>query len=241
MKLRVVIGLIFVFGIVFSSCNYNDCNCCDVSTLSEKYYKYEIAEFSIEQLRHNNNPDTNMVVIPNYVTDRYHQLLGIIYDNTGNAIRDEILSKSLKIRTYHPQILEFEFTDTCDWFENWNSGNLSGTGNNIIDSVIIYNKLYIDSVQHLDVSTKVFVKSHLNINGPALERTFTTFPNITVIPQQPAYNYYSDIKISQIGDIVTIIFFEGYGDCPNGCAGYHKYIFEVNANNCDIFFKGYIP
>jgi hypothetical protein len=213
---------------------------CTISTTAEDYFKYDAAELAVEQLFAENSADTNLVLIPNDYYNAYIKALGMIYDATSIPQRDSVIDMHLFCQWNRTHSILFSTSGIPTWVDNW-MNNIIPTGNAAVDSAITNYNLSITEGAFGGPMPWYIVESNHPINGVALAYIFETFPGVTQAEPNTYYSFYSNLAGSFSGNTTHIVFYQGWGDCPAGCFGYHQWKFDVDVDLCTVTFTGYYP
>jgi hypothetical protein len=213
---------------------------CSVSAGAENYFRYEAAELAIQHLFQENNPDTAQVLIPNDYYHAYVTALGLVYDATSIPERDSVIDMQLICQWNRTHSIIFHTTGVPSWVDNW-INNIVPTGNPTVDNAIADYNLTITESPFAGPMPWFIVESNQPVNGVALSHFFETLPGVTQAQPNTYYSFYSNLEGSFTGNVAHLIFYEGWGDCPAGCFGYHQWKFDVDLSTCAVSFVGYIP
>ncbi len=249
------ISIVFL-AIVFSSCNPCEemdpgpptcgfgsgvpISSCTITPQAENYFRYEAAQLAVEQLFADNHPDTSQVFIQPDYYNAYIKALGLIYDATSIPQRDSVINMNLICQWNETYSIMVGTGPNTLWAENW-VNNIIPTGNTTVDNAISAYNLSISPGPQAGPTPWYIIGSNQPINGIALSSIFITLPNVVYAEPNTHYSFYSKLTGSFSGDVAHIIFYEGWGDCPSGCFGYHQWEFDVDLAQCTVTFTGYYP
>jgi hypothetical protein len=209
---------------------------CSISTPAEEYFKYEAAQLAVNQIFSEGTADTGSVSIPTDYYNAYLKALGLVYDATNVAQRDSVINKQL--------VSEFNYCHSIvvgtgsTWADHWFNG-IVPTGNTAVDNAISQYGLTITAGPFANPLPMYIIESNQPTNGKALARLFQGFPDVNFAEPNTYYGFYSKLTGSFNGDVAHLVFYEGWGDCPAGCFGYHRWEFDVNLTTCSVSFTGY--
>lgn len=124
------------------------------------------------------------------------------------------------------------------WGKNLYEGKMP-TGNTAVDSLFSNYKLFVDTA-FMDGSDRftVEIASEFSINGQALITIFMKVPDV-----KDAHHPYDTfgsgdyITYSSVRDTASLIYSEGWGDCPSGCTERRFWKFTVFPD-CSVRFDG---
>lgn len=238
-----IIRIVFVCAMVgFYSCEPNQTpgtvppSSCAISSEAETYFKYEAAQLAVDQLFLEGSADTGSIDIPADYYNAYLKALGLVYDATSLPERDTVINMQLvcEMNTCHSIVV----CSGSTWIDNW-FHNIIPTGNTGVDNAITQYGLTITAGPFGSPLPMYIIEANQPVNGIALAHLFSGFPNVQFAEPNTYYGFYSKLTGSFNGDVAHLVFYEGWGDCPAGCFGYHRWEFDVNVSTCAVSFTGY--
>jgi hypothetical protein len=132
--------------------------------------------------------------------------------------------------------ITLEIDTGSTWGNNLYKGKIP-TGNAVVDSLFSVYQLFVDtSWDYRDDLLIVDIASKMTINGPMLTTIFTKIPDV-----HRAYQFvYGDgdyITCSFAHDTASLLYSDGWGDCPSGCTERRFWKFTVFPD-CSVRFDG---
>lgn len=212
---------------------------CSISIGAQNYFRYEAAQLAIDQLQSENSADTSLVIIPNDYYHAYLTALSLIYDATSIPQRDSVIDSTMLCQVNQTHSIMINTSGVPGWVDNWVNGIIP-TGNTNVDNAIANYNLTIAELPFGGPMAWYLIQPSGPVNGLALSTEFESFPGVIQAEPNTYYAFYGNLEGSFSGDIGHFTFYEGWGDCPAGCFGYHQWKFDVDVANCTVTFVGYI-
>jgi hypothetical protein len=241
-KIRSYSALFLLPAIVFTtSCSEEKSNC-TISNPAYSYFVDDATDMAADFLRSSGNADSSEIFVPQSYVGPYVQALGLIYDATTIPQRDSVINKAIHKQMNGAKSIIIGILQTnADWAYNWINGTVP-TGNATADQLIGDYNLVIESVNYGNAHDFIVIESNNGpINGKALSRLFAPLPGVDFAEPNTYWGPYSNLTCTINGTSAHVVFLEGYGDCPAGCFGYHRWEFDVDLAGCAVTFAGYYP
>jgi len=227
--------LLTAFPLLIASCDDEETGNCEPSTASHGYFIADATDLALDHLYATGDPDTAEVLVSREHVDHYIQALGLIYDSQLPQ-RDSIVEKQLHVETSATAGIVVRAIG-AEWMENWVTGVMP-TGNAILDEMIEEYDLHV--IQALNGDALV-TSGFAPVNARALAYRFKQLPDVQFSEPNITWNNFSKIECTFDGNLAHVIFYEGWGDCFAGCAGYHRWEFDADLSGCSATFTGYYP
>ncbi|MFO7613060.1 MAG: T9SS type A sorting domain-containing protein [Bacteroidales bacterium] len=228
--------LCFLFTVSFTQAQVN----CDKTSELEYFYKYDVADLTLNRLFANNSPDKRLITIPQFHLDSIWHGLSAIYNVSSTPQRDSIFDVYCihNISRYTQKLLPHIFIEldtSLSWTSNWLNGEIV-TGYAELDELISTYEYQVYSTNPNYLSVVLF--SDLIINTYALSDSLKTFNGIA-----SADPYHVNIDGNKIqyyaeGDYQYFNFTLAWKDCFSGCLKNHKWKFKVTYSNCTVEYLG---
>ena len=212
------------------------------SDSAKAFYLNDATDFAVDYIFASGSRDTASVIVPDSVLDRYLYPLSRLYDKRREI---PLLDMLISVKYLHKSLnrsrsLIVQAETSFAWVQNVHKG-IFPTGDRIVDSLsYLYGVRFrlpaiwgYAAYQSLDTDQPP-------LNNRALGRAFLRAPGVSVTEPNTYYSFYSALAVTPGVSGTIIRFYEGYGDCPAGCFGYHAWSFSVSPGY-EITYLGYEP
>ncbi|MCD4791584.1 MAG: T9SS type A sorting domain-containing protein [Bacteroidales bacterium] len=213
---------------------------CEITSELEYYYKYDVADLTINRLFTYNSPDTNQIIIPQVHQDSVWRGLAAIFNASTIPERDSVfdiycihnISRLTKMLLPHIYI---EVDTSISWTNNWLNGEIVTGYSELDDFIYTYN--YSIFSTNPNYATLV-IYSDTIINSFAISDSLTSFNGIEAAEPIPMTVDANRIEYSVEGEYQYFTFTLAWGDCMAGCIYKHKWEFKVHYSNCTVEYLG---
>ena len=219
---------------------------CDAPDSVKELYRFDAALIAL-YINHPNyhfNNDSmaadlkDSVVIYPYHTDSLVRPMLAVWNALPLFPRDSV--RRVENIHQHWRNLVRKITLEIDTGSTWGNNLYKGkipTGNAVVDSLFSVYQLFVDtSWDYRDDLLTVEIASKITINGPTLTTIFTKIPDVHRA-YQVVYGDGDYITCSLTRDTASLLYSDGWGDCPSGCTARRFWKFTVFPD-CSVRFDG---
>ena len=190
-------------------------------------------------VRHINERDSTQAEIPQELVDLFYN--GLVHIALSDHAKAEEATETHQVHARmpaNPREIIVQADTTAEWIDAWRNG-VTETGNADLDDLIEqFNFTLVEyrELEHVLPAAIATLRSDRAINGHAVGRLFAKHEDI----ESAGYDLVtdgSDIRVTLFSDHLQYTFEYGFGDCPAGCIGNHRWHFEVYKDG-DVVFAG---
>jgi len=207
-----------------------------LSSEQRQLYRKDAEKLAV---RHINELDSTQTEIPQKLVDLLYK--GLVHIALSNDPKAKDVTETYNVHArmpVSPREIIVEADTTAEWISAWRN-EITKTGNKELDTLIEqFNFTLVEyrELKHVLPTAMATLRSDQVINGYAVGRLFERLEDI----ESAGYDYVTD------GSDIRVIFFEnhlqyiyeyGFGDCPSGCIGNHRWKFNVYKDG-DVVFAG---
>jgi len=211
------------------------------SNEAREHYLLKATEFAVEYLIATKSPDTNSIIVPEIILNKFLYPLAFLYDSCKSIplLDTLIIQKHIRKQINHCYGSAIKVDTSYLWAKNIKNDILP-TGNIIVDSLV---KLYSlefdrDIWWGFQGYAWIFIR-HKPLNVWALGNAFRKVPGVFNTEPNTAISFFSDLDVIPSSTQTTVRFYAGYGDCFAGCFGYERWTFTVS-RDYKIKYEGYL-
>lgn len=190
-------------------------------------------------VRHINRLDSTEADIPQELVDLLYN--GLVHIALSGHPKAEEVTETYEVHArmpVNPREIIVQADTTAEWIDAWRSGKTE-TGNEELDALIDrfnFTLAEYREFKHVLPTAMATLRSGEIINGYAVGRLFAGLHDIESAGYDGVTDG-SDIRVNFFNDHLLYTFDYGFGDCPAGCIGNHRWQFEVHKNG-DVVFAG---
>lgn len=200
----------------------------DESLSSEQRERY-LKDAEKLAVRHINEREATQTEIPQELVDLYYNgLAHIALSDHPKAVEVAGTYRVHARMPANPREILVQADTTAPWIDAWRNGTTE-TGYAELDALVEQFDLTLTEYRELEQVLPVAMatlRSARVINGHAVGALFEELEDIESAGYDPVTDG-SDIWATIMDDRVQFTFVYGFGDCPAGCIGKHRWIFEV--------------
>ncbi len=237
--MKTIISLILL-SILTSSVYAQVQSSCEIDSNLEHYYKFDVADLTINRLFTISSPDTNEIEIPQAYQDSIWNGLAAIFNVESIPERDSVFDIfcvhdwSAFTNKLIPNIY-IQLDTSVSWTSNWQNNEIV-TGYTELDQFIAtYNYSILSSGPNY---TTVVLYSDLIINSYAISDSLVSFIGIETAGPIPMTIDNNRIYYSVDGEHQYYSFILAWGDCMSGCIYKHQWDFKVHYSSCTVEYLG---
>jgi hypothetical protein len=216
---------------------------CDAPDSVKELYRADAAVLSLYTYHPEYNDEIaadleDSVAIPSNRIDSFLRPMIAVWNALPSFPKDSV-SIIPFIHQYRNELVR-DITLQVDTGSNWGKNLFNGitpTGNSTVDSLLVLYQLELDtSYKHSTNELTIMLRSKTTLNIRALIGVFSS-----VVDVADAYKYimgdgdYISYKLTN--DTITLVYSDGWGDCPAGCTERRSWKFTVFPD-CSVRFDG---
>lgn len=207
-----------------------------LSSEQRELYRKDAEKLAV---RYINERDSSQPEIPQELVELFYN--GLVHIALSNHAKAEEVTETYEVHArmpVNPREIIVQADTTAEWISAWRN-ETTETGYEELDTLLEqFNFTLIEyrELKHVSSTAMVTLRSDRVINGYAVGRLFEELQDI----ENAGYDGVtdgSDIRVIISDDHLQYTFDYGFGDCPAGCIGNHRWHFEVYKDG-EVVFAG---